>query len=455
MTDKTKEFIKKAIDVHGDKYDYSKVDYKKSKEKVIIICNEHGEYLQQPSNHLQGNGCKKCGIENTKQQLTLTQNDFVVKANKIHKNAYDYSKFNYVNNRTKGIIICKLHKEFMQKASGHLTGYGCPKCSHSYSPTKEEYIKKANEIHNNKYDYSNIEYKSAKDKLKINCYIHGIFMQEASVHLTGCGCPKCAIISRKQNSKSNAEEFIMKANNIHNNKYDYTQVKYYNSITPVIIECKIHNIFKQTPNTHLTGSGCPKCGILSSANSKTYTNLEFIKKSKKIHGEIYDYSKVNYVNCKEDVIIICKEHGEFIQKPSNHLNGGGCNKCYCNYSKSQIEWLKFIQLIENILIQHAENDCEFQIPNTMFKADGYCKETNTIYEYHGDFWHGNPKRYKQNSINKKTGKTFGELYQNTLNKEQQIRDLGFNLITIWESDWIKLNKCVKILQKKFRISKLH
>ena len=119
-----------------------------------------------------------------------------------------------------------------------------------------------------------------------------------------------------------------------------------------------------------------------------------------------------------------------------------------------IEWIEFISKLNNNIIQHALNGEEFKIPNTRFKADGFCKETNTIYEFHGDYWHGNPNIYEPND---KTyfGKTFGELYETTLKREQLIKDMGFNLITMWESDWIKLNKCIRILQKKFRNSKLY
>ena len=134
--------------------------------------------------------------------------------------------------------------------------------------------------------------------------------------------------------------------------------------------------------------------------------------------------------------------------------GKECPKCSNQYSKISIEWLSYMEIKNSIKIIHAKNEGEFNIPNTRYKADGYCEETNTIYEFHGDFWHGNPNKYLSTDINKKLVKTFGELYQNTLNKEQQIRDMGFNLITIWESDWIKLNKCVIILQRKYRNSKL-
>ena len=94
------------------------------------------------------------------------------------------------------------------------------------------------------------------------------------------------------------------------------------------------------------------------------------------------------------------------------------------------------------------------ILNTRFHADGYCKETNTIYEFHGDLWHGNPKLYDKNNISY-FGIKYGELYEKTLEREQLIKDLGYNLVVMWEYDWNKINKSIKILQRKFRNSKLH
>ena len=121
-----------------------------------------------------------------------------------------------------------------------------------------------------------------------------------------------------------------------------------------------------------------------------------------------------------------------------------------NFSKLQILWLNLLSKLNNIHIQHAVNDSEYKIPNTRYYADGYCKETNTIYEFHGDYWHGCPKRYNPNALNQVCNKTFKELYENTLKKEQTIKDLGYNLVVIWESDWNKINTSIKKLQIKFR-----
>jgi predicted nucleic-acid-binding Zn-ribbon protein len=300
------------------------------------------------------------------------------------------------------------------------------------------------------YDYSKVIYINSQTKVIITCKIHGDFDQIPNSHLQGCGCNECGKIIRKEKRTSTLDEFISKSNEIHNNMYDYSKVIYINSKTQVIITCKIHGDFEQIPTSHLRGCGCNKCGKITSKDKQLFTLDDFISNANKIHNNMYDYSKVNYTGANNHVIIICKKHNEFNQKPSKHINARqGCPKCaFTNYSKQQISWLNFISNFFNINIQHAENGGECLLGN--IKADGYCKENNTVYEYYGDFWHGNPKIYNQNSINKKNNKTFGELYQNTLKREKQIVDIGFNLMKIWESDWIKINKSIKILQRKFK-----
>ena len=182
----------------------------------------------------------------------------------------------------------------------------------------------------------------------------------------------------------------------------------------------------------------------------------FIEKAKLKHGDKYDYSTVDYINRKTNVKIICKKHGEFLQNPSSHVSGCNCPKCsHTNYSQQSIKYLDFISKLHNIQIQHAENETEFVIPNTKYKADGYCQETNTIYEFHGDYWHGNPKLFKEDSINKTTNKSFGELYQNTLQREKLIKDMGFNLVVMWENDWRVINNSIRTLQRKFRNYKIN
>jgi hypothetical protein len=261
------------------------------------------------------------------------------------------------------------------------------------------------------------------------------------------------------------ENFIKESQIKHINEnglplFNYTKTKYINAKTKVIITCSEHGDFLQTPGNHLWGYSCIKCSRKNSGSSQRLTTDEFIKKAQtkniKENGDpLWIYEKTNYINAHTPVKITCILHGIFNQIPCNHLNGAGCPKCcQTNCSKSQIEWLKFISKLNDIHIIHSLNGGEFIIPNTKFKADGYCKETNTIYEYHGDYWHGNPKKFDKDKINKTTQCTFGELYKNTLEREKIIKDIGYNLVIMWETDWNKINKSIKCLQQKLRIKYL-
>ena len=294
---KTKTFIRKALKIHGNKYDYSNVVYIKAKEYVEIICKVEGHkpFPQTPNNHLNGNGCKVCSIEKRANDLRLTSEEFIEKANEVHgEGRYDYSKTKYIDYSTDVIIICHNHDEpyeFKQKPNNHLNGKGCRKC---------QYEKVSNSL------------------------------------------------------KSNTKEFIEKANKIYGlGRYDYSEVEYVSSIIDVYIICHNHKIpykFPRTPSDHLQRKGCPICANEKLADLFKLTKEEFIEKANKVHGEgTYDYSKVEYVNMKTDVIIICPIHGEFPQTPNSHIYGEcGCSKC--NKNKGEESVRKFL----------TENKIEFE-----------------------------------------------------------------------------------------------
>jgi len=291
--------------------------------------------------------------------------------------------------------------------------------------TNLTFIKKANIIHNNKYNYSKINYINNRTKIIINCKIHGDFNQSPDNHLRKKGCPTCGSIKTKTSQRKNTNNFIKESKLIHNNKYSYNKTNYINSLSSIIIICPTHGKFKQLPNNHLQGKGCSQCG---GSNKKTLK--EFINQANSIHNNKYNYSKSKYINSNTKTIIICKIHGKFHQTPAAHINQSqGCFKC-CNWA-SQLEsnWLDSI----NILPENRHK--RIKIKNKLFIADGFNPNTNTIYEFYGDYWHGNPKVYKPNIINKTRNCTFGELYKNTINRELILKEAGYNLIIIWESDW--------------------
>ena len=318
----TEDFIREAREVHGNKYDYSKVVYKNATTNVTIICPEHGEFEQKPYVHIgQKSGCPRCSRPNTK----LNTNEFITKALEVHGNKYNYSKVVYKNYKTKVLIICPEHGEFEQIPNVHLSGSGCPRCySENRYLIKEQFITKSREVHGNKYDYSKVEYKNFNTKVTIICPIHGEFQQRPNDHLNGkYGCPKCGLKKIGDTKRSNITEFIKRSREVHGDKYKYSKVEYVNSATNVTIICPEHGEFEQTPMSHLLGSGCPKCV------GKNKTTEDFIREAREVHGNKYDYSKVEYVNSQTKVCIICPEHGEFWQRPNSHLRGRGCNKCHC------------------------------------------------------------------------------------------------------------------------------
>ena len=125
----TEEFIAKAKAVHGDRYDYSKVEYVGQKAKVCILCKEHGEFLQPPYDHLSGHGCIKCHRKAMARRYSLGKEKFIEKANAVHRGFYDYSEVEYVNGHTKVKITCPIHGIFEQDPASHLQGHGCPFCA--------------------------------------------------------------------------------------------------------------------------------------------------------------------------------------------------------------------------------------------------------------------------------------------------------------------------------------
>ena len=267
-----------------------------------------------------------------------TQEEFIADAIKVHGNKYDYSKVEYINDRSKICVICPYHGEFWITPNNLLSGKGCKNCSHrSFKYDTNEFIKCAREIHGDKYDYSKVEYVNNHTKVCIICPIHGEFWQMPNSHLKGCGCKKCAQIIIGNYTRNSKEQFIEKAKKVHGNKYDYSKVEYVNAHTKVCIICLDHGEFWQTPHKHInTKRGCSKCG-----GSDRITTDEFIKKAIKIHGNKYDYSKVEYINSNTKICIICPDHGEFWQTPHNHLLLEGCPQC--NNSKLENEVKTLLQ----------------------------------------------------------------------------------------------------------------
>lgn len=198
--------------------------------------------------------------------------------------------------------------------------------------TTEAWITRARAVHDDRYDYSKVVYDRAHLKVTIVCEIHGEFRQIARDHVNaGVGCLRCGGTARLS-----TDEYISMARAVHGERYDYGRVEYMNSKTNVTIVCRVHGSFQQEAGVHLRGHGCSRCG-----NAHSPTTEEWIRRARAVHGERYDYSSSEYSGSKADIVITCYEHGEFKQRPVNHVNRGhGCPRCSERHKPTTEEWIR-------------------------------------------------------------------------------------------------------------------
>lgn len=348
----------------------------------------------------------------------LTRDIFIERSNSVHNGFYDYSKSEYKNSNTKLIITCPKHGDFTQKPADHMNGRGCPKCGYNKNTRLkpfEDFLKEAKIKHNNFYNYSKSDYKNSTTKIDIVCPIHGIFKQSPNCHISGQGCPKCGYY--KNNNKKNTEDFITRSTIIHNNKYDYSKVEYDGNKKKVSIICPAHGEFTQTPNNHLNGAGCWKCGVDYRINEKRSNSEDFIKKAIKTHNNKYDYSLVDYHNNHQKISILCPIHGMFDQTPGNHLQSAGCPKCSSIESKSEI---KIKSILEELRVDFTQKDRNLIKP---FEVDFVLPEYKIGIEFNGIYYHS------ENSGGK------GKKYH--LNKTERCEEVGYQLLHIFENEYVQ------------------
>jgi very-short-patch-repair endonuclease len=338
----TETFIKKAIEVHGYKYDYSKTFFESSHINLTIICPIHGKFLKSPANHLyRKQGCPKCTLEMMSIKNRDSIKQFIRKGKKVHNDIYNYDRVVYINAHTKIMI-------------------GCSEIGHGYFP------------------------------------------QTPNAHLRGSGCPICGQKERRSKRVMTLKEFIKRSKKIYNNKYDYSKVIYANSITNIIIICPIDGEFLQTPSNHLKGNGCRKCSARLKHPNQTITTEECINRAIKTHGNTYLYDKTIYKNSKTKMLVGCRKigHGYFPQFPYSHFKGSGCPICRLSRGESAIA-----KMLENKNIKYLRQKTFKYCKNIReLKFDFYLSQLNMLIEFNGQqhytsmgYWnkHGKSLEYQQ------------------------------------------------------------
>jgi hypothetical protein len=343
------EFIIKAKNIWKDKYDYSLTNYIDMKTKIKIIY-DGWIHEQSPENHLLGKECEK----------RWNTEKFIHYSKKIWGDKYDYSKVIFINMKTP-VIIIKNDNIHRQSPENHLLGKKCGE--KRVLKTTEVFVSDAKKIWGNKYDYSLVDYKGANIPIKI-IFEKEIYIQTPSSHLNGMNCERDTIKSQK--------DFLRKAIKKHGeNKYNYSLVEYkgIENKIKIIYENKI---YEQKAGAHLY-AGLPE------NNKFRKTTQEFIEESNLIHSNVFDYSKVNYINNSIKVTIICPIHGEFDQNPNSHLQGTGCPNCIESKGEKLID--KILKRFKiNFDRQKKFSDCK-NIRELPF--DFWIPSMNTLIEYDG------------------------------------------------------------------------
>jgi hypothetical protein len=277
-------FLERAKRKHGDKFDYSKVEYVSNTTPVTIICPVHGEFQQTPKYHFKCD-CPKCAVEKLSKYAQKEKEQLIKEIQQKFNDQYNTSLIEYKNNKTPIKLICKEHGEFEVRPDLLLhLGRGCRECLNkkTKSTHKEVFVEEATKIYGDLHDYSETIIISSRIKPAIRCKKHDIvFEKSISSYLAGSGCPMCSAENYSKIRTKTTEDFIEKARKVHGDRFDYSKAEYKNAREKLTIICEKHGEFEQYPGNHLIHNGCPSCSWEEMTNQgNNYIRDEYIKKSK-------------------------------------------------------------------------------------------------------------------------------------------------------------------------------
>ena len=313
----TEEFIARAKAVHGDRYDYSKVEYVNNSTNVCIICKKHGEFWQRPSHHIDGSGCPKCATEKISAQLRIWTKE------KCYEEASRYTELNRFRSESRSAYHAALKHKWLKDYTWLITS------SHERW-TKDICYEIASHYH--EMDTFHTENESAYNAAVRHKWLKDYTWLSHKID-----------ISKKSKQKHfySQDEIIERLRSIFGERYGYEKVIYKAMKVPITLVCHEkdangieHGEFSMRPDNIFSGNqGCPKCYDDRRSRLQRKPVEKFIEDARKVHGNLYEYHKADYVNTNSKVCIVCKIHGDFWQTPSNHLKGQGCPYCSGNAKK--------------------------------------------------------------------------------------------------------------------------
>jgi hypothetical protein len=342
---------------------------------------------------------------------------FIEKARDVHGWRYGYEDVKYISGKKKVIITCGVHGSFEQTPQCHTRG-GCRGCAGKDPETAEEnFRKRIKELGGQVIG----EYKSAHTPVKCRCsnghicspMPSNIQKMQGLCMICARNDPETAEANFRKRIKELGGQVIGEYNGVH-----------------IPVECRCSEGHTCTPMPSNIQKMQGMCKICSERDPKT-AEENFRKSIEKLGGIVIG----EYVGFNIPVECRCSQNHPCQPRPGGiRQMRGMCQRCsQKGYSKAQIEWLTHVANDSNIHLQHAENSSEFKIGP--YKVDGYCEETRTVYEFHGDFWHGNPKFHDPEEIHPVGKKSFGQLFKNTLHKEMFLKRAGYSYVCIWEHEW--------------------
>lgn len=413
---------------YDNKYLYTGLVTRNNKPHIVGLCTIHGEFVTDASAHLGGKGgCKFCNIASRATSATVTFEQFLEKAKKIHGDTYQYLTYTPGKRRahSKFTAICKIHGEFEQYCGHHLKGHKCAKCgfeqtADSLRHVPEQWLEKFKAIHGDNYIYPTELPVGSDSRIDITCPKHGVFNQSLIRHSVGDGCPSCGFEKTREAIRYDFYTAINKAQDVHGDRYLYLGIGYGGPEDRVTLKfiCPEHGYQEQRIGSHYVGHGCRACSIESRASGRRLVYEELVKEFCTIHENKYTYKALipSDETTFAKIVAVCPRHGEFVQLVSGHMNGNGCPSCGTRVSKANREIAEFLKS------SGLEVELEYQIvisDTRRIFADIYVPEANLVIEHLGIRWHST--LFKEPDFLRE--------------RQEAVEKLGYSFIAIYSDEW--------------------